>query len=259
MRRFTVPPLSIGRLEKGESTTEPLNNPGSEAYSFRARRCTFKSMQFRLLGPLEVTNGTGPIPLGGARQRSVLAHLLLRTNKVVPADRLIDEVWPDEPPAAVRNVLQTYVSRLRKALGPERLEHRPGGYVLRADESEIDAHRFESLVQEARRTAPVDPAEAARLYREADQLWRGPALDDLADQPSLRAEAAHLEEARAAATEDRIVLELALGRHAELIAELETLTSLHPLRERFWGHLMTALSRSGRQADALGAYRRARR
>jgi serine/threonine protein kinase len=150
------------------------------------------------------------------------------------------------------------VSRLRKALGPDRLEHRPGGYVLRAENSEIDAHRFESLVQEARRNAPVDTAAAVALYREADELWRGAALEDLAEDLSLRGEVAHLEELRAAATEDRIVIELALGRHAELIPELETLTSLHPLRERLWAHLMTALYRSGRQADALHAYRRAR-
>ncbi len=212
-----------------------------------------------MLGPLEVTNETGPIPLGGPRQRLVLAHLLLRTNRVVPADRLIDEVWADAPPTAARNVLQTYVSRLRKGLGAERLEGRPGGYVLHADPSEIDAHRFTSLVEEARRKAPIDPAAAVRLYRDADELWRGPALDDLADQPSLRGEISHLEELRATATEDRIVVELSLGRDAQLIAELETLTALHPLRERLWAHLMTALYRSGRQADALAAYRRVRR
>jgi WD40 repeat protein/DNA-binding SARP family transcriptional activator len=215
-------------------------------------------VEFRLLGPLEVRGDNGPIPLGGPRQRAVLAHLVLRANKIVPADRLIDEVWGDEPPAAARNVLQTYVSRLRKALGPDRLEHGAGGYILRADTSEIDAQRFESLVREARRNAAIDPAAAVRLYREADELWRGAALDDLAEDLSLRGEVAHLEELRAAATEDRIVLELALGRHADLTPELETLTSLYPLRERFWAHLMTALYRSGRQADALDAYRRAR-
>ena len=204
-----------------------------------------------MLGPLEVVDGAGPIALGGQKQRAVLAHLLLRANTLVPAERLIDEVWTDEPPAAARNVLQTYVSRLRKALGAERLHHRPGGYLLRADPSEVDVHRFEALVEEARSNAPTDPAAAVRLYREAEELWRGPALGDLADQPSLRGEIAHLEELRAAATEDRIVLELGLGRHAELIAELETLASLHPFREALWAHLMTALYRSGRQADAL--------
>jgi len=215
-------------------------------------------VEFRLLGPLEVVAGGGAILLGGAKQRVVLAHLLLRANALVPTDRLIDEVWGDDPPAAARNVLQTYVSRLRKALGAERLERRPGGYVLYADPSEIDVHRFETLVTEARRTAPSDPAGAVDLFREGDALWRGPALDDLADQPSLRGEIGHLEELRAAATEARIVVELSLGRHAELVPELEALTARHPHREGLWAHLMTADYRSGRQADALAAYRRAR-
>ena len=215
-------------------------------------------MQFRLLGPLEVVEDATPIQLGGAKQRAVLAHLLLRANRVVPAERLIDEVWEDDPPAAARNVLQTYVSRLRKALGDERLERRSGGYVLHADPAEVDTERFGSLAAEARRRAAVDPAAAIELYREADGLWRGPALDDLADQPSLRGHIAQLEELRTAAEEDRIVAELSLGRHAELVPELENLTALHPLRETPWAHLITALYRSGRQADALAAYRRAR-
>jgi WD40 repeat protein/DNA-binding SARP family transcriptional activator len=215
-------------------------------------------VEFRVLGPLEVTAGDRPIALGGGKQRVVLTHLLLRANKLIPADRLIDEVWGDDPPAAARNVLQTYVSRLRKAIGAERLEHGAGGYVLYADASEIDANRFQALVEEARRRAPGDAGAAAQLYREADALWRGPALDDLADQPSLRAEIGHLEELRAAATEARVIAELALGRHAELVPELGTLTALYPHREGVWAHLITALYRSGRQADALAAYRRAR-
>jgi WD40 repeat protein/DNA-binding SARP family transcriptional activator len=215
-------------------------------------------VDFRVLGPLEAQAHNGPITLGGTKQRAVLAHLLLRANALVPADRLIDEVWGDDPPAAARNVLQTYVSRLRKELGAERLEHRQGGYVLHADPAEIDLGRFESLLHEARRKAAVDAATAVELYRDAQRLWRGPALGDLADQPSLRGEIGHLEELRAAATEERIVAELSLGRHAELIPELETLTALHPLREGLWAHLMTALYRSGRQADALAAYHRAR-
>src|SRR5918996_1613520 len=215
-------------------------------------------MEFRVLGPLEVTAHDGSVALGGRKQRAVLVHLLMRANTVVPPERLIDEVWGDEPPAAARNVLQTYVSRLRKALGAGRLERRPGGYVLHAGADEIDARRFETLVRDGRRTATTDPDNAVRLLRDADALWRGPALDDLADQTSLRAEIGRLEELRLAATEERILAELARGRRAELVPELETLTSLHPLRETFWAHLMTALYRSGRQADALAAYRRAR-
>ena len=174
-------------------------------------------MDFRLLGPLEVAIHDGPVALGGAKQRAVLVHLLLRANALVTAERLIDEVWGDEPPAAARNVLQTYVSRLRKALGDGRLEHESGGYVLHAEPSEIDAHRFEALVRDARQNATSDPGAAARLYREAESLWRGPALDDLADQPSLRAEIGHLEALRLAATEERVAAELSLGRHAEVV------------------------------------------
>lgn len=139
-----------------------------------------------MLGPLGAVGDDGPVALGGAKQRAVLAHLLLRANRVVAADRLIDDVWEDDPPAAARNVLQTYVSRLRKVLGDERLERRSGGYLLHAEPGELDADRFRSLVAEARRRAVTDPAAASALYREADALWRGPALDDLADQPSLR-------------------------------------------------------------------------
>ena len=215
-------------------------------------------MKFRLLGPLEVEGEDGPVPLGGPKQRAALAHLLLRANSLVPAERLIDEVWLDDPPPAVRNVLQTYVPRLRKGLGVERLENRSGGYVLYAKPAEIDIHCFEALVRDARRRTASDPEAAVDLYREAEQLWRGPALGDLSDQPGLRGNIAQLEELRAAAVEDRIVLDLALGHHAALVAELETAAARDPWREAIWAHLMTALYRSGRQVDALAAYRRAR-
>ena len=159
-------------------------------------------------------------------------------------------------PAAARNVVQTYVSRLRKVLGADRLTQRAGGYVLHASADEIDALRFASLVELAR---SAGPEESTPLYREADELWRGPALADLGDHAALRAEIQNLEALRLAAVEERIVAELTLGRHAEIVPELEELTARHPVRETFWAHLMTALYRSGRQADALGAYRRARR
>src|ERR687891_476822 len=128
-----------------------------EAASTQVSGRYLANVEFRLLGPLEVDRDDGPLPLGGPKQRAALAHLLLRATAPVPAERLIEEVWPDAPPPAARNVLQTYVSRLRKALGPERLERRPGGYVLRADPPEIDLLRFDDLVREARRTAPLDP------------------------------------------------------------------------------------------------------
>ena len=215
-------------------------------------------MEFRLLGPLEVSEGGRARPIGGPKQRTVLVHLILRANHVVPPERLIEQVWGTDPPPAVRSTLRGYVSHLRRALAPDGLDHRSGGYVLHADPSSIDAVRFEVLVAEARADAADDPSAAARGFASALELWRGPALDDLADQPSLQPEIARLEELRLAATEERVGAELDLGRHRELIPELETLVASFPYRERLWAHLMTALYRSGRQAEALGAFHRAR-
>ena len=215
-------------------------------------------MELRILGPLEVVDGKGSISLGGPKQRAVLAHLALQANRVVPAERLIDEIWGEDPPPAARSALQSYVSHLRKAVGSDRLVGRLGGYVLHAASDEIDASRFEALVAEARRLAVTDPAEAVLVYQRALALWRGPALHGLGDQPSLQPEVARLEELWMVATEGRISAELDLGRHRELVPELETFTGRHPFREHLWGHLMLALYRSGRQAEALAAYRRAR-
>jgi WD40 repeat protein/serine/threonine protein kinase len=215
-------------------------------------------VEFRILGPLEVADGDVPRPLGGPRQRTVLAHLIIRANQAVDSDRLIEEVWGDEPPPAVRSTLRGYVSHLRKALGPGRIEHSPGGYVLRAERSAIDAVRFEGLVGEGRSILSADPAAAARAFEQALGFWRGPAFGDLADQRSLQPEIVRLEELRLAALEDRIGAELELGRHRELVPELETLVAAHPFRERLWLHLVTALYRSGRQGDALAAFQRAR-
>ncbi|MEX2405916.1 MAG: AfsR/SARP family transcriptional regulator, partial [Actinomycetota bacterium] len=182
-----------------------------------------RPVQLRILGPLEVTQGNGPIPLGGPKQRAVLAHLLLRANHLVPTETLIDEVWGEEPPEAVRNSLQSYASHLRKALGPERLEGSRAGYVLRADPSEVDAFRFQSLLRDARRLLPIEPNAAVGAFDEALALWRGPAFADLTDERSLLAEAARLDELRLAAIEDRTEAMLTLGRHAEVIGELEML------------------------------------
>jgi serine/threonine protein kinase len=215
-------------------------------------------MEFRLLGPIEIADGGRPPPLGGPKQRLVLVHLLLRVNRLVTTDRLIDDVWGEEPPAAARSTLQVYVSHIRKALGPGRLESRSGGYVLRADPMSVDAVRFEQLVNDGQALVDNDPAAAVRILRDALGLWRGPVLDDLAHHASLRGEISRLEELRMSATEERMGAELELGRHRELVAELETLVELHPLRERLWERLMHALYRSGRQADALAAYQRAR-
>jgi serine/threonine protein kinase/Tol biopolymer transport system component/DNA-binding SARP family transcriptional activator len=215
-------------------------------------------MEFLILGPLEVSDEGRTLALGGPKQRAVLAHLILRANRVVPADLLIDGLWGEDPPESARNTLQTYVYRLRKLLGEGRIEGRNGGYVLTAAPQEIDAARFEALVKQGKGRVATDPAAAASELDEGLALWRGEALANLADESSLRGEIARLEELRLAATEHRIAAEIAMGGHSTVVSELESLTARYPLRERMWANLMLALYRSGRQAEALDAYQRAR-
>ena len=227
--------------------------PIAETKGYRRR------MEFRVLGSIEVfEEGNGSIALGGPKQRAVLAHLLLRANHLVPTEVLIDEVWGEEPPETARNALQSYASHLRKALGAERLEGSRAGYRLRAEPSELDAVRFQSFLRDARRLLPIDARAAVGAFDHALALWRGPAFADLATEPSLRAETARLDELKLGALEDRIEAQLTIGQHAEVIGELDSLTARHPLRERFWEQLMLALYRSGRQAEALAAFQRAR-
>ena len=211
-----------------------------------------------MLGPLEVDAGNGPLPLGGPKQRAVLAHLLIRANHVVPAETLADEMWGDEPPETARKVIQTYVSNLRKVVGHDRIQGRAPGYRLAVDPSELDTARFDALVREGQKMLPSDPTAAVGSFEEALLLWRGPALADLADQPSLLAESARLDESRLGAQEDRVDALLASGADARVVGELESLLAQHPLREGLWGRLILALYRQGRQADALAAYQRAR-
>jgi DNA-binding SARP family transcriptional activator/tetratricopeptide (TPR) repeat protein len=211
-------------------------------------------VEFRLLGPLEVLDGDRVLPIGGKKRRAVLALLLLAANRVVPTARLIDEVWGESPPRAAPSSLQNHVSRLRAVLGG-RLETRPSGYLLRVAPDELDLERFRRLVADARRS---DPQTASELLRTALAQWRGSPLADLVDEPAGKA-AAHLDELRLAAFEDRIDSDLALGRHAELVPELEALVAEYPFRERFRSQLVLALYRSGRQGDALEAYAAARR
>jgi WD40 repeat protein/serine/threonine protein kinase len=213
--------------------------------------------RFRALGPLEVSGEGGALPLGGPKQRTALAHLILNANQVVAAERLIDALWGEEPPDAARGTLQAYISRLRSVLGSSAIEGRAPGYLLRVEPDEIDVLRFERLLRDARRDA-FEPKQASKTLTEALDLWRGPALADLAAEPSLSGEIARLEELRIQATEERLGAELDLGRHAQAVAELEILTRAHPLRERLWGELMLALYRVDRQADALAAFDRAR-
>jgi WD40 repeat protein/DNA-binding SARP family transcriptional activator len=218
---------------------------------------TRSGIRFGVLGPLEAIGEAGPIELGGPKQRMVLAHLIVRANQVVPSDALIDLVWGEAPPDVVRTSLQSYVSNLRKALGPERLEGRIPGYILHLDPNELDAARFEARVHEAREGGKPPELVASRL-REAMGLWRGPPFADLASEESLAGEIARLNDLHLRALEERIDADIALGRHVEVLGELEALTHEHVLRERLWGYLILALYRSGRQADALAAYQRLR-
>jgi DNA-binding SARP family transcriptional activator/tetratricopeptide (TPR) repeat protein len=212
-------------------------------------------VEFRVLGPLEVVEDGRRVPLDRRRLRALLAFLLLHANELVSSDRLIDEVWGPEPPKTAGASLQNYISRLRRAIGPELIVSQPPGYILRIDPERFDLARFERLTAEAR---GAEPREQAQKLRAALALWRGPALDDLAFEPFARDEVGRLEEARLAALETRIEADLALGSGADLVTELEGLVEAHPLRERFRGQLMRALYRAGRQADALAAYRDAR-
>jgi predicted ATPase/DNA-binding SARP family transcriptional activator len=216
-------------------------------------------MDYRILGPLEVRAGVRQVPLRGARQRELLAVLLLHANEIVSSDRLIDELWQGDPPPTAAKIVQNSVSQLRKLLEPGLLVTRSPGYLLRVEREELDSERFERMVDDARTDlARGTASEAAEQLRDAAELWRGPALADFSDAPFARAESARLEELRSAATEDRIEAELALGRHAELVPELEALVAQYPLRERLRAQLMVALYRSGRQAEALRVYHETR-
>jgi WD40 repeat protein/DNA-binding SARP family transcriptional activator len=219
-------------------------------------------MQFGILGPLEVTAASGgPVALRGGRARALLAVLLLHANEPVSAERLAVALWGDDvPPGAIKTV-QVHVSRLRKALGDgEIVETTPAGYRLRVGPGELDAERFDELVNTGRRAlSDGEPALASSLLREALGLWRGPPLSDLAHEPFAAAEVRRLEERRLAAIELVIEGDLAAGRHGEVVGELEALVAEHPLRERFHAQRMIALYRCGRQAEALEAFRTARR
>src|SRR5689334_10308298 len=205
-------------------------------------------MEFRILGPLEVEEHGRAVALGGRKQRALLAALLLAPNRAVPIDRLIGALWPTHPPAAAANALQYHVSQLRKLLGEGAIVTQEPGYLLRLDPDQLDLHRFERLVADAE---GAEAARASRLLREALDLWRGEPLRDLADDPSSQGEIQRLEAARLAALELRIEADLALGRHAQLVAELEALVREHPLHERLSGALMRALYGVGRQSAAL--------
>jgi predicted ATPase/DNA-binding SARP family transcriptional activator len=217
------------------------------------------SLCVAVLGPLEIRDDGHVVDVSGAKQRAVVALLATSAGRVVSADRLVEELWGDDAPVDAANALQHHISRLRRVLGPDHLFARPPGYVLELDENAVDAIAFERLTAEGR--AALRAAEhhrAAETLREALSLWQGDPLAEFADHRWSVAEAARLERLHEDALEDRVEADLALGRHADLVPELEAFVEEHPFRERAWGHLMLALYRAGRQADALDAYRRAR-
>src|SRR3954453_6842435 len=215
-------------------------------------------LEFPILGPLEVRAGGAPVRLGGPRQRAVLAILLAHANEVVPAERLIDDVW-DAPPESAANVVQGHVSQLRRALGRDVIATRGRDYAIRLPDGALDLHRFERLAAGA--VAALDegrPADASSELRSALSLWRGPALSDLRDVAGVARIADRLDELRDAALERRIEADLACGRDAEPVSELGALVADPPPRERLRALQMRALYRCGRQAEALAVYRDAR-
>jgi len=213
-------------------------------------------LQFRILGPLEVERDGELVRLGGKKQRALLALLLVHAGELMSADRLVDELWGEQPPRTALTSLQNNISQLRKALGAEVVATQTPGYVLKVDDSGLDALRFERLVAQAKERQPRD---RARVIREALAMWRGPPLADFAYEGFAQGAIHRLEELRLVALEDRIDADLDIGMHAEIVAELESLVREHPLRERFRAQLMLALYRAGRQAEALQAYQEARR
>ncbi|TMK96999.1 MAG: AfsR/SARP family transcriptional regulator [Actinobacteria bacterium] len=206
-------------------------------------------MDVRVLGPLEASAGGRPLQLGGGKPRALLTMLALQAGSPVSADLLIEGLWGETPPATANKMIQIFVSQVRKALDASgdagRLVTRGRGYELRIDADDVDALRFERLL-------------AAHAPREALALWRGPPLEELSGEPFAAAEIRRLEELRLAAMEQAIEHDLAAGRHREVIGELDALVAHEPLNERFHGQRMLALYRSGRQSDALAAYRKAR-
>ncbi|MPZ91537.1 MAG: AAA family ATPase [Actinobacteria bacterium] len=224
-------------------------------------------MRFSILGPLEVIRDGRALALGGAKQRSLIAILILHANEQVSSDSLIEELWRDSPPATAGKTLQTYISHLRKLLEPERVAGEPwrllltvhSSYSLRVEPDQLDSLRFERLVRDARTAIASRNHDRGRVKLEtALGLWRGPVLGDMASEPFARSEAARLEALRLSALELRVATDLELGRHAEIAPEIEEAVRTYPFREGFTGHLMVALYRSGRQADALSAFQRLR-
>ena len=215
-------------------------------------------MEFRVLGPFEVLSQGEPVQVAAGKQRALLARLLLDPNRAVSREQLVDALWREDPPETADKMVQIHVSQLRKALPEPRVHTRPPGYLIEIGEDELDLLRFDRAVSEGREALPEKPERARDLLRGALALWRGAALADLGE-PFAKHERARLDDFRVAALEWRVEADLALGRHLEVVSELESLTGEHPLRERLRELQMLALYRSGRQAEALAAFQTFRR
>ena len=216
-------------------------------------------MDLRMLGPLEVWDGSHQLPIDSRTQCALLAALAIHRNEVVSTDRIIDELWGDDPPSSPLQTLRYHVSKLRSALGDAAVYvvTRSPGYMLEVDQDAIDVHRFESMAAEGRGLIAAEPERAARVLVDALGMWRGSPLVDFEYESFARGEITRLEELRLSVVEDRIDADLASRRHQDLVGEIQALVVEHPLRERLWGQLMTALYRSGRQVEALRAYEEA--
>jgi DNA-binding SARP family transcriptional activator len=214
-------------------------------------------VEFRILGPVAVEHGGRLCGIAPARQRAVLVALLLRANRAVSLDTLVDLVWGDPPPKRAESAIRQDVGKLRRVLPEPVLHTTSSGYLLQVAADSLDLLRFQRLLEYARQLLGQSPADAAAVLGEALALWRGPALADLGDAPIQALEGPYLEELRLSAVEDLIDAELCLGHHAELLMELRGLVARHPLRERMAAQLARALDRCGRRAEAL-AYERAR-
>ncbi|WP_329090863.1 AfsR/SARP family transcriptional regulator [Streptosporangium sp. NBC_01469] len=217
-------------------------------------------MDFSVLGPVEVRADQQPLPLGGRKQRALLAMLLHHANRSVPDDLLVDALWSEHPPKTAHNNLRLYASKIRRSLGHDRVLRRHGGYLLVVHADELDVHRFQSLAKEGHDAfLHGDHHEAADFLHRALRLWRGPAYADLRFVEDLSGEAARLEELRLATLENRVEADLAVRFQPELVAELTGHVNAHPLRERMRAHLMVALTRAGRVSEALTVYADTRR
>ncbi|MEW2352627.1 AfsR/SARP family transcriptional regulator [Spirillospora sp. NPDC029432] len=216
-----------------------------------------RAITVKLLGPLVVRRGETPVRLTAGRLRTLLAVLAADAGATVPVERLVPALWGERAPVNARRSLQTHVARLRRALGPDAVRTTPGGYRLETDPDRIDVLRFRRLLAEAGR-AP-DPRAERTLLEEALALWRGPPFEGIDSDRLRSSDSAHLLELYLGAVERRTDLDLAGGRHGELLPELLGLAEHHPLREPLWGRLLIALGRSGRQAEALAHYERLRR